>query len=57
MQKHGIRKRFVEALQAKFASFGLKYSIGGQISFDVFPRACTLLRDTDPQTDSASRLG
>ena len=27
----------VEALQAKFPHFGLKYSIGGQISFDVFP--------------------
>lgn len=24
-------------LQAEFAEFGLTYSIGGQISFDVFP--------------------
>ena len=27
----------VEALRAKFADFGLTYSVGGQISFDVFP--------------------
>ncbi len=27
----------VAALEARFADFGLKYSIGGQISFDVFP--------------------
>lgn len=27
----------VEVLQKRFAHFGLKYSIGGQISFDVFP--------------------
>lgn len=35
--QHGVRKAMVEALQAKFPHFGLKYSIGGQISFDVFP--------------------
>ncbi len=34
---HGIRKKMVETLQARFADYGLKYSIGGQISFDVFP--------------------
>lgn len=34
---HGIRKAMVTALQTRFADFGLKYSIGGQISFDVFP--------------------
>eukprot|EP00762_Andalucia_godoyi_P000697 ANDGO_05403.mRNA.1 Phosphomannomutase len=33
----GIRKRFVEDLRQKFPEFGLRYSIGGQISFDVFP--------------------
>ena len=27
----------MEALKAKFADFSLTYSIGGQISFDVFP--------------------
>lgn len=34
----GIRKRFVEALRERFADTDLVYSIGGQISFDVFPR-------------------
>jgi phosphomannomutase len=34
---HHIRSTMVTALQAKFADFNLKYSIGGQISFDVFP--------------------
>lgn len=32
-----VRPAFVEALKAEFADFGLRYSIGGQISFDVFP--------------------
>lgn len=27
----------VEALKTEFADLHLKYSIGGQISFDVFP--------------------
>ena len=35
--EHGWRKAFVAALQEKFADYGLTYSIGGQISFDVFP--------------------
>eukprot|EP01112_Ceratiomyxa_fruticulosa_P004303 TRINITY_DN1479_c0_g1_i3.p1 TRINITY_DN1479_c0_g1~~TRINITY_DN1479_c0_g1_i3.p1 ORF type:complete len:248 (+),score=48.68 TRINITY_DN1479_c0_g1_i3:113-856(+) len=34
---HGVRAAMVTALQNKFPEFGLKYSIGGQISFDVFP--------------------
>lgn len=34
---HGIRKDLVEALEAKFPEYKLKYSIGGQISMDVFP--------------------
>jgi phosphomannomutase len=34
---HHIREDFVSALQKKFPDFGLTYSIGGQISFDVFP--------------------
>ena len=33
----GVRKAFVEALKAEFADCKLKFSIGGQISFDVFP--------------------
>ena len=28
----------MEVLRAKFAHLGLVYSIGGQISFDVFPK-------------------
>lgn len=34
---HNIRRDFVLALKEKFPDFGLTYSIGGQISFDVFP--------------------
>jgi phosphomannomutase len=36
-QLHGIRKTFVAALQERFARYGMTFSIGGQISFDVFP--------------------
>lgn len=32
-----IRSTMVEVLEREFASYGLKFSIGGQISFDVFP--------------------
>jgi len=35
--QHGIRTKFVEALKKEFPDYGLTYSIGGQISFDVFP--------------------
>jgi phosphomannomutase len=34
----GVRKAMVAALREKFADFGLTFSIGGQISFDVFPK-------------------
>lgn len=34
---HKVRAQLVSELQAEFADFGLTYSIGGQISFDVFP--------------------
>lgn len=34
---HNIRQPFVEALKKEFPDYGLSYSIGGQISFDVFP--------------------
>ena len=33
----GVRKAFVATLREKFADYNLTYSIGGQISFDVFP--------------------
>ena len=32
------RKKFVGVLREKFADLNLVYSIGGQISFDVFPQ-------------------
>ncbi|KAM9905447.1 hypothetical protein OXX80_001045 [Metschnikowia pulcherrima] len=35
--EHKLREKFVEALRKEFADYGLTYSIGGQISFDVFP--------------------
>jgi phosphomannomutase len=34
---HGIRSTMVKKLQEEFADYKLTYSIGGQISFDVFP--------------------
>ncbi|KAM7209094.1 Eukaryotic phosphomannomutase [Naviculisporaceae sp. PSN 640] len=36
-KKTGVRKEFVEKLREKFGDLGLTFSIGGQISFDVFP--------------------
>ncbi|KHN96313.1 phosphomannomutase [Metarhizium album ARSEF 1941] len=33
----GVRRAFVQALRDRFPDLGLTYSIGGQISFDVFP--------------------
>lgn len=37
MQKAGVRVAFVKALKEKFPDYGLTFSIGGEISFDVFP--------------------
>jgi len=34
---HHVRKTLVETLQKEFSDFNLTFSIGGQISFDVFP--------------------
>ncbi|XP_043945537.1 phosphomannomutase 2 isoform X1 [Protopterus annectens] len=36
-KKEGIREKFVNDLRREFAGKGLTFSIGGQISFDVFP--------------------
>ena len=36
-KQNGIRAKMVEALRNEFPDLGLEYSIGGQISFDVFP--------------------
>ncbi|KAF7730803.1 Phosphomannomutase [Apophysomyces ossiformis] len=35
--ERGLRKKFVEDLKKAFPHLALTYSIGGQISFDVFP--------------------
>lgn len=34
---HGVRAAMVNTLREKFAHLGFTYSVGGQISFDVFP--------------------
>lgn len=36
-KQHQIRAKMVQALKDKFPEISLTYSIGGQISFDVFP--------------------
>ena len=36
-KKAGVREKMVKVLQTQFAEYELTYSIGGQISFDVFP--------------------
>jgi len=36
-QEHGVREKFVKVLEKEFEGSGLQFSIGGQISFDVFP--------------------
>ncbi|XP_044732096.1 phosphomannomutase [Chrysoperla carnea] len=36
-REHLVRQKMIDALQKEFPDYGLKYSIGGQISFDVFP--------------------
>ncbi|XP_016309007.1 phosphomannomutase 2-like [Sinocyclocheilus anshuiensis] len=36
-KKEKIREKFVSVLKEEFAGKGLAFSIGGQISFDVFP--------------------
>lgn len=36
-KKNNIRKNMIEALKMKFPELKVKYSFGGQISFDVFP--------------------
>ncbi|CAI4224367.1 unnamed protein product [Auanema sp. JU1783] len=35
--EHGIREKFVKALEAEFSSFGLTFAVGGQISVDAYP--------------------
>jgi hydroxymethylpyrimidine pyrophosphatase-like HAD family hydrolase len=38
LKGHKIRENFVRKLKETFPEYDLTYSIGGQISFDVFPR-------------------
>ncbi|ELR22264.1 eukaryotic phosphomannomutase [Acanthamoeba castellanii str. Neff] len=35
--EHKVREKMVKQLQERFADWNLKFSIGGEISFDVFP--------------------
>jgi len=35
--KNGYRVALIQALKEKFLDYGLTYSIGGKISFDIFP--------------------
>jgi len=37
-EKEKIREKIVEAYEKEFADFGLQFSIGGQISIDIFPK-------------------
>lgn len=37
-KESGCRKKMVETLRKEFPDLGLTYSIGGQVSFDVFPK-------------------
>lgn len=37
-KENKIREKFIEALKKEFPDFNLQFSIGGQISFDVFPK-------------------
>ena len=46
------RKKFVEVLRERFADLGLTYSIGGQISFDVFPQVCGTFAARSPIVES-----
>uniref|UniRef100_A0A8C6W6M2 Phosphomannomutase n=1 Tax=Nannospalax galili TaxID=1026970 RepID=A0A8C6W6M2_NANGA len=38
--RKNIREKFIADLRKEFAGKGLTFSIGGQISFDVFPDGC-----------------
>jgi len=35
--KNGYRAALIQTLKEKFPDYGLTYSIGGKISFDIFP--------------------
>jgi len=57
--KNDCRKKMVEALRKEFADFGLTFSIGGQISFDVFPHGWDktyCLQHVEAEADPAKHL-
>ena len=37
-KEHAVRETFVKKLEERFSDYGLKFSIGGQISVDIFPQ-------------------
>eukprot|EP00802_Teleaulax_amphioxeia_P021814 Tamp_22199.p1 GENE.Tamp_22199~~Tamp_22199.p1 ORF type:complete len:341 (+),score=46.65 Tamp_22199:30-1025(+) len=37
-KEHGVRGAMISAMQTEFADYDLAFSVGGQISFDVFPK-------------------
>ena len=41
LQEHKIRATMVKILEEKFKEFNLNFAIGGEISFDVFPKVCS----------------
>lgn len=43
-----MRKAFVEKLKQEFADYGLTYSIGGQISFDVVSSVLPIVPSARP---------
>lgn len=54
--KTGCRPKMVEALRKEFPDLGLTYSIGGQISFDVFPHGWDktfCLRHVEAEADTS----
>jgi hypothetical protein len=44
-QANNVRKNMIAVMQAEFADLNLRYSIGGQISFDVFPEGWDKVRN------------
>ncbi|TFK25602.1 phosphomannomutase [Coprinopsis marcescibilis] len=59
--QHKVRATLVKLLQENFPDYGLTYSIGGQISFDIFPigwdKTFALGRVADEQFDEIHFFG
>lgn len=58
-KESGCRKKMVEALRKEFPDLGLTFSIGGQISFDVFPQGWDktyCLRHIEAEADTKQGL-